>query len=207
MVHVTEHGAIRARAHASAELLTAASLGVHPSAMARLEHEGTLRRLVPGVYVGAEHPTHPLVDAAAWTLRHPDVVVGLLTAAVHHGLTDAFARGTWLFVPLGGSPPRSRVVDVHVVQTARHFVDPASDDQNGIVTIEVHGVDVRVTNPERTTLDLWRYPRRISRENALVALGRCVQREGFEMPRFARLARRLGVWDRVEPVVQGLVLR
>ena len=207
MLPATEHDTIRTSASSSACLLTAEGLGVHPSAMARLEHQGVLRRLAPGVYVGATHPTHPLVEVAAWTLRHPSVVAGLLTAAVHHDLTDAFARGTWMFVPLGTSPPRSRVAPVHVVQTALRFVDPETDAENGIETLTVHGVDVRLTGPDRTTLDLWRHPRRIPQEYALDALRRRVKNEGFEMPRLARLARRLGVWRRIEPVLQGLVLR
>ncbi|MEQ1506985.1 MAG: hypothetical protein ABMB14_32455 [Myxococcota bacterium] len=202
-----EHQTIRENAVASDRLLTAASLDVHPSAMSRLEREGVVRRVIPGVYVGTSHPEHALIEAAAWTTRHPQAVAALLTAAVFHDLTDAFARGTWLYVPFGTSPPRSRVFPVHVVQIAPRLVDPDRDHENGIVSLEVHGVAVRVTNADRTTLDLWRYPRRISREYALDALRRRVKAEGFEMPKFARLGQHLGVWDRIEPVAQGLVMR
>lgn len=199
--------AIRLYAKASAGLFTAEERGVDPNAMARLERDGVLHRVIPGVYLGAQHARHPLVEAAAWVRRHPRAVVGLLTAAVHHDLVDAFARGTWLFVPLGCSVPRSRVVQVHVVQTALKYVDPALDAENGIETLQVHGIDVRVTDPDRTALDLWRYPRRVSSEHAIEALRRRVRAPEFEMPRFARLARRLDVWDRVERIVQGLALR
>lgn len=199
--------AIRVHARASARLFTAAEKGVDPDAMARLERDGVLHRVIPGVYLGAHHARHPLVEAAAWVLRHPEVVVGLLTAAVYHDLVDAFARGTWMFVPLGRSVPRSRVVRVHVVQTAERFVDPGLDEENGITTLEVHGVRVRITDPDRTTLDLWRYPRRISVEHATEALRRRVSAEAFEMPRFARLGQRLGAWQRVEPIARGLALR
>jgi predicted transcriptional regulator of viral defense system len=207
VLYVTEHEAIRMGAAASARLLTPAQLDVSASAMARLEDEGVLRRVITGVYVGAHHPTHPLIEAAAWTLKHPKAVACLLTAAVYHDLTDAFARGTWLFVPFGASPPRSRVTPVHVLQVALRLVDPDLDDEMGIEAVSVHGVTVRLTSPDRTTLDLWRYERRISREYALDALRRRVGAPDFEMPRFARLARRLQVWNKVEPVAQGLVLR
>lgn len=207
MHDVSEHEAIRMGAASSARLLTAEALDVHPSAMARLEHEGVVRRVIPGVYVGAQHATHKLIEAAAWTLKHPQAVVALLTAAVYYDLTDAFARGTWLFVPLGASPPRSRIASVHVVQTAPRFVDPEHDAENDIATLPVHGVDVRLTGPDRTVIDLWRYPRRIPREYALDALRRRVGAGGFEMPTFARLATSLGVWGRIEPVAQGLVMR
>ena len=175
--------------------------------MSRMEQTGALERIIPGVYVGAAHKQHPLIEAAAWTVRHPRAVACLLTAAVHHELTDAFAGGTWLYVPLGSSPPRSRVVRVHVVQTAEWLVNPVHDEDNGIDVIQVHGVNLHVTGPNRTALDLWRYPRRVPIEHALEALRRLVSDNKFHLPAFARLGRRLGIWPKVEPVVQGLVLR
>lgn len=203
----TEHETIRRGATSSARLLTAAELGVHSSAMARLEREGAIERIIPGVYIGMSHSRHPLIEVAAWTLRHPQAVACLLTAAVYHNLTDAFPRGVWLFVPLGTPPPRSRVAPVHVVQVAPRFVDRETEAENGIERLEVHGVQVRITGPDRTTLDLWRYPNHVSREYALDALHRRMHEKGFQMYTFASLARRLGVWDRVEPVAEGMSLR
>jgi len=202
----SEAHAIR-RAAQRDRLLTANGLQVSAAALVRAAHERTVERVVPGVYLGAEHTRGPLTEAAAWTLRHPGAVVGLLTAAVIHELTDAFPRGSWLLVRKGASPPRSRVVRVQVVQVSPERVDPAHDGENGIVTRQVHGVRVRLTHPDRTVIDLWRYPRRIPVEHALDALRRRIRSQGFHLPAFARLARRLGVWDRLEPIVQGAMLR
>jgi len=172
-----------------------------------MEGDGVLERVIPGVYVGVGHKQHVLIEAAARTMRHPLAVTCLLTAASFYGLVDAFAGGTWLYVPKGSSPPRSVVVPVYVIQTAPRFVDPVSDAENGITGVVVHGVDVRITDADRTVLDLWRYPRRIAAEHALEALRRRVRADDFHLPAFARLGRRLRIWSRVEPVVQGLVLR
>lgn len=172
-----------------------------------MEQEGTLARVVQGVYLGAEHQRHPLAEAAAWTLRYPSAVIGLLTAATYHDLTDAFPRGTWLYVPKGTTVPRSTTSPVHVVQIAPHLVEPADDAENGIVTLNVHGVAVRITNADRTTIDLWRYPYRVSAEHALVALRRRTRAKGFSVPRFAHLAQRLDAWSTIEPVLQGMLVR
>ncbi len=203
---VNQREAIRAAA-ASDQLLTAHALGVDHAAMSWMERSGIIRRVIPGVYVGAAHPTDRLVEVAAWTVKHPHAVGCLLTAAAFHDLTDAFARGTCLFVPFGTSPPRSRVVPVHAVQVAPSLVDPAHDDENDILRLVVHRHAVRLTGPDRTTIDLWKYPARIPQEYALDALRRRLGATGFEMPRFARLAERLGVWSRIQPVAQGLSLR
>jgi predicted transcriptional regulator of viral defense system len=197
---------VRAAAEAD-RLFTAAQINADPPVLSRLEQAGVLRRVIHGVYLGAQHPQHRLVEAAAWTLRRPSAVVGLLTAAVYFDLTDAFARGTWLLVPTGASAAGSRVDPVHFVRVEPRFVDPGDDVVNGILTTDVHDVRVRITGPDRTALDLLKFVRRVPEEYALDALRRRLRADDFEMPRFARLADRLGVWTRIEPLVQGLALR
>ncbi len=174
--------------------------------MARMEAEGSIERLAPGIYLGARVPRHVLSEAAAWSLRFPSVVAGLLTAAHHHDLTDAFAGGTWLLSPKGASFPRSRAFPLELVQVARWRIDPSHDEDNGVETLTVHGVAVRVTGADRTVIDLWRYPGRIASEHALHALRRRIAGKGFDLPRFSRLARRLGAWSRIEPVLTGMLL-
>lgn len=203
----SDHQAIRSAANASDRLLRAEDLGVQPWAMTRMLEAGVVDRVVAGVYVGATRDRHPLIEAAAWTLRYPSAVAGLLTAATYHHLTNAFTRGTWMFVPRGSTVPRSRTAPIVIVQVAPRFIDPEQDDENGITRLVVHGVDLRLTNPDRTVLDLWKYPRRVASEHALTALRRHARSPDFDLPRFARLGRHLGVWRRIEPVLQGMMVR
>jgi hypothetical protein len=178
-----------------------------PWAMARMHEAGVVDRVISGVHIGASCARHPLVEAAAWTLRSPDAVVGLLTAASARPLTDAFARGTWLPVPTGGTVPRSRTAALEVVQVAPRFIDPAGGVELGISTVEVLGVGLRLTDPDRTACDLWKSPRRVAAEHALTALRRPVESADFVLPRSDRLGRHLGLWGRIEPVVQGMMAR
>lgn len=202
----SEHNRIRDAASDTRDFLRAEALGVSVEAMSRMEVEGVVTRIAPAIYLGAEVTQHPLAETAGWTLRYPDAVAGLLTAAVHFDLTNAFARGIWLFVSKGTTVPRSRTATLQVVQTSPRFIDGEQDSDNGIDRLLVHGVQLRITNRDRTVIDLSRYPRRIPREYALVALKRWVSSADFQMPRFARLAKRLGAWRSIEPIVQGLVL-
>lgn len=206
MTAQSEHDRIRDAATTSPVFLRADDLNVSIEAMSRMEAEGTLTRVAPAIYLGSDVRMHPLAEAAAWTLRYPDAVVGGLTSAVYHDLTDAFARGIWLIVPKGTTVPRSKTSALQVVQAASRFVDRADDTDNGIEVIAVHGTDLRITNPDRTVVDLWRYRRRIPREYALIALKRWYSHPAFETPRFARLAKRMGVWGMIEPTLTGLTL-
>ncbi len=128
----------------------------------------------------------------------------MMTAAAHHDLTDGFEQGTWLFVPKGASPPRSSVSTVRTLVLAPGLL-VGDDAELGIETVVVHRAPIRVTGPDRTVLDFWRYPKVIAREHALAALRRRSRSKGFRVPAFARLARRLGVWKVVEPVLQGML--
>ena len=187
------------------QLLRADALGVPGHALVRAEAAGELVRVVPGIYLGASWPRSTLTEAAAWTLRYPAAVAGLLTAAVHHGLTDAFEQATWLCVPIGTSVPRSRTTPIHPVQVTPRWLTPEADAENGIARFEAHGVVVRVTGPDRTVIDLWRYPRLVAREHALAALRRRVAAPDFSVPAFARLAKHLEAWARIEPVLEGML--
>lgn len=187
------------------QLLRAETLSVPGHALVRAEAAGELVRVVPGVYLGVSWPRSTLTEAAAWTLRYPAAVAGLLTSAVHHGLTDAFEQGTWLCVPVGTSVPRSRTTPLHPVQVTPRWLTPDADADNGIVRVEAHGVVVRLTDPDRTVIDLWRFPRLVAREHALAALRRRVAAPDFRVPDFARLARHLEAWARIEPVLEGMI--
>ena len=193
--------------HAAREdhLIRAADLELPPYTLVHAEKAGLLERVCPGVYLGSKIPRHPLAEVAGWTLRQPAAVGGLLTAAVYHHLTDAFEGRTWLFVPIGASPPRSRMATLRVIQTAPAWVDPTCDAENGIQHLRVHGVEVRITGPDRTVLDLWRFPKHIPEEYALDALRRRCRAPDFHTPTFARLAQRLGIWRRIQPVLQGMM--
>jgi hypothetical protein len=187
-------------------LLTAESLGVHPAALARAAREGTLLRLVPGVYISPDAELHALTEAAAWSVRFPAAVACCLTAAVHHDLTTAFERGTWLSVPSKTTLPRSSVFPVNAVHDPPEFLD-ANDPANGIDVLELHGVLVKFSGADRTVVDLWRHHRRISYEHAVEALRRRRQAEDFRLPVFVVLAERLGVWPRLGPILEGMMLR
>ena len=191
----------------SSTFLTAEDLEVPPSTLSALTRQGGLVRLAPGVYLGANHRQHPLAEAAAWAHRHPWLIACLYTAAAYHGLTDAFPRGTWLFYPSEKSPPRSRVTQLHTVRADRELLAVEPEGDNDITIRDVHGVRLAVTGPDRTTIDLWRYPRHVTYEHAEVALRRRVAQGGFDRHRFSLLAQRMGIWERVAPTLQGTLNR
>jgi len=154
-----------------------------------------MERVIDGVYLPADAIQDELTVAAAMKLRHPHVVVGLLTAAVFHRLTSAFAGATWLLVPRGNTPPSSKWPPVRTVR-----VQPWLLQRNlGIQTVVRHGVEVLITNPDRTVIDLFRHGRHVDLEYALEALRTLIHSEDFNRRRFAKLADQLRAWNKIKP--------
>lgn len=191
----------------SSTFLTAEGLEVPPSTLSSLTRQGVLARLAPGVYLGAHHRQHPLAEAAAWASRRPWLVACLHTAAAFHGLNDAFPRGVWFFYPAGKNPPRSRITPIHTIRSASELLTTEPDGAQDITTRDVHGIQLAVTGPDRTTIDLWRYPRHVAYEHAERALRERLTQDGFNRRRFASLAKRLGAWERLAPALQGMMNR
>lgn len=182
------------------QLLAASDFGVKVHLLKHAQRTGLVVRVVPGVYLGATHQRGLLTEAAGWTLKHPGVVVSLLTAAHFHGLVD-HSDTTWLQVPKGSSVPRSWRTPVQVKIAVPHFLT----DNMGIERVVVHGVVVRITGPDRTVIDLWRCPH-IPEVTALEALRRRVRARGFVNYTFYALAKRLRAWHHLDGLIQGLTL-
>jgi predicted transcriptional regulator of viral defense system len=150
------------------------------------------------VYLGAEIEQHPLAESASIAMKFPRAVLGLATALEFHRLTTSWADGTWILVPRDRNPPHED--GVHVVRVMPALLD----DDLGISTLEVHGVQVKITSPVRTVLDCWKYTRRVSHTLAVEALRALRASEGWNGVEVLRIAKAVGVWSRIWPFVEAL---
>ncbi len=180
--------------YADSDFVVADGLHGHRS-LARFAEAGTMDRVVHGVYLPEDVTQDALTVAAAVSLRHPYVTVGLLTAAVFHRMTSAFAGGTWLLIPRGKTPPRSKWPPIRTVRIQPWLVGP----DLGVEIVNRHGIDVQISNRDRTVIDLFRHSRHVDLEYALEALRTHVHSGEFDRRRFAKLADRLRSWNKIKP--------
>ena len=189
----------RARAAAGRGLLISSDdLDVPPAILSRLSREGELRRVRRGVYLGVDVEPHPLFEAAAIVKKTPRAVVGGLTALEYYGLTTSWPDGIWILTPRDQNTPQKK--GLQVIRVEPELLEP----ELGIDTMQVHGVEVRITSPTRTVLDCWKYTRRVSHTIALEALRELRHSEQWDGRAFFRLARKLGLWSRLKPYVEAL---
>ncbi|MBW2258636.1 MAG: type IV toxin-antitoxin system AbiEi family antitoxin domain-containing protein [Deltaproteobacteria bacterium] len=178
----------------------AGNVGVPTSILSRMVKQNELRRLGRGVYIASDVELHPLAEAAAVCLRVPRAVVCLRSALEYHDLTTAWADGIWVMVPRDRNPPKDAEARLHVIRVQPKYLQP----DLGIVTLDVHGVPMRLTNPLRTVIDCWRYPRRIPHSTAHESLRELHRSPHWNGREFYNLAKALEVWKRLRPYVEGL---
>ena len=188
----------------SGHLFLSSDVDVEGYVLQRQVEAGGLDRILRGVYLSADTERHPLVEEAAVSLRTPAAVVGLLSALVHHERTTEWARGVWILIPRTQAPPQSQELDIHAVRVSPDVIDPTHDLELGIMTMAVHGISMRMTDPVRTVVDCLKHKRRIRRGVALSSLRALRRSEHWDGGRFYQLARRFGVWSDVQLYLEGM---
>ncbi|MBY3151022.1 hypothetical protein HFO56_01070 [Rhizobium laguerreae] len=182
--------------------------GVYPETLRRLAEAGRIERPAAGHYALAGRIDILDVDWVAFALQVPDGAIGLLTAAVHHDMTQELPPFLQGFVPrtragrltLGGDSGAS--VDVVTSRNPLHLTE-------GVITVEKSGTSVRVTSKERTLVDLFLFSpfhsrstlrsTRIPEETFLESLSRCADDPEFSFDDFHVLAETFECDDQVRP--------
>jgi predicted transcriptional regulator of viral defense system len=149
-----------------------------------------------GIYV---QPDAPLTGRriAAFALRRPDAVFGLLTALSHHDLTDQIPRTIDAFIPITTPAPRFTDIPHRVVR-----------QQPELLCIDVQpwsvlGVSAQIVGPARAVVDAFRFSSHLSLQVAIEAL-RCYLEEGLPIVSLIDVARRLRTFARLQPYLRAL---
>jgi predicted transcriptional regulator of viral defense system len=172
-----------------------------------------LERLAHGVY-GLPAGGSPYVGWAGLSLRVPSAVFCLTSAAGFHEITQDMETRTVLAVPhaLGqvqGGEGKSYPVRVKIVR----WRNPEAF-QDGVETHVIDGVNVRITSPARTVVDMFRFSGlnpgcrkvRIQDEAFLDCIARALDpaKRIAEADDIVAMADRFGVKDRISPYLQSL---
>lgn len=100
----------------------------------------------------------------------PNTTICLLSAAQHHGMTTAFPHAVWITLTPGTPTPKLNTIQVEAVYMKKALLE-------GVVETEDYfGAEIRVTNLEKTVVDMFRYRTRIGLDFALEALKEYVER-------------------------------
>lgn len=140
----------------------AASKGVTRMTLSRWVAAGDLVRVTRGVYqLPGARPVDPL---AIFCVTHPRYVVCLLSALALHGLTTHVPQDAWIAIGNKSVAPRCEFPPLRLVRMSERLL---------MEMIDIHsldGVPIRITSPERTIADCFKFRNRIGTDIATEAL-------------------------------------
>jgi predicted transcriptional regulator of viral defense system len=128
--------------------------GITAATVSRMKEKGLIVQLSRGLYQLPDAPidaNHSLAEAAKLV---PKGVVCLTSASAFHELTDAIPARVWMAIGPKDRRPRSENLPLQFVRFGEKVL------ASGIEEHRIEGVRVRVYNPAKTVVDLFRYRRR-----------------------------------------------
>ena len=141
-----------------------AGTGVSYDQLRRLEAAGAVERAGRGLYRLAENEVTPHETIAAVCARVPQAIVCLLTALLYHEMGTALPRQVWIAIPHKARAPKLPQLPVRIVRFS------GAAQRYGVRPLSFAGVPARITSPERTIVDCFRYERLVGRDTAMEAL-------------------------------------
>ncbi len=121
----------------------------------RLAQKGLIASLGTGTYVHQDFVPDVHDDLAVIALRCPAATLNIHTAADLHGMNNRNLPMIYMGVPATMSPPKvggNFMTELNIIRWKR-----PQDINVGIEERIIRGVTVRLTDPERTVCDMWRY--------------------------------------------------
>lgn len=174
--------------------------GITAATVSRLEREGAVIRLGRGLYQLPDSPLdadHSLAEAAKLV---PRGVVCLVSALAFHDLTDRIPPEVWMAIGPKDWRPR---IDRPLIRFVRFNPKVLA---SGIEEHVIESVPVRVYDPAKTIVDLFRYRRRVGLDVAIEGLKEALRRRKATPSRIGQYADQAGVWKVVRPYLEALTI-
>ncbi|WP_316162841.1 type IV toxin-antitoxin system AbiEi family antitoxin domain-containing protein [Bradyrhizobium sp. SZCCHNRI20481] len=180
--------------------------GITPATIARMKKKGLVSQLGRGLYQLPDAPIdthHTLAEAAK---RAPKGVVALTSALAYHDLTDTIPSRVWLAIGPKDRQPRQ----THPPMQFVHFKPERLVE--GVETHLIEGVPVKIFNPAKTVVDLFRYRKSAGTRYrhstglnlALEGLREALRTRKAKPAEIADYARKAGVWKAMEPYLEAM---
>lgn len=175
-----------------------APLGIAWVVLRRLVDAGALLQVGRGLYMSPDAEItrhHSLVEVMT---RAPHAVVNLLSALAFHELTDELPHAVWIAVRTGARVPK---LDGPRLEVTR--VSPALFEV-GVTRHPVEGIELPVTDPDRTVIDCFVNRSKVGLDVAIAALRAYLARERMGRVRIWELAGRFRAQRVIRPYLESV---
>jgi predicted transcriptional regulator of viral defense system len=178
--------------------------GITAATVSRMQQKGLVTQLGRGLYQHPDAPldiNHTLAEAAK---RVPRGIICLASALAFHGLTDTIPSRVWIAI---GSRDWRPQIDTPPVEIVRF---PPKAFASGIERHAIEGVPVRIYDPAKTVVDLFRIRLRGKRQGgaggslAVEGLKAALRQRKATPAVLARYAIAAGIWVGMQPYLEAL---
>ena len=176
----------------------ALELGVHPRTLYDLRDEGLIERVSRGVYRLASLPSLSHPDLVTVAVRVPRAVVCLVSALACHDITTEIPHEVHVALPHGAKMPQIEHPPLRV------FTFSGAALTEGIQTVRLDGIDVRIYDPAKTVVDCFRYRNKLGVDVAIEGLKLCIERKLARPADLLRYARQCRAERVMLPYIEAL---
>ena len=180
--------------------------GVTRATVARMRDKGLVHQLARGLYQlpDATLDTHHALAEAA--KRVPKGIVCLVSALAYHELTDTIPRIVWMAIGPKDWRPVVAQPSLQIVRFSGKLLT------GGVEEHVIEGVKVRVYNPAKTIIDLFRYRQSAGKRYktspglniAIEGLRATLRRRKATPAQIAEYAHEAGIWKIVQPYLDAM---
>lgn len=194
------------RRRGMARLSEFAEEGITAATIARMRENGLVNQLARGLYQLPDAITdtnHSLAEAAKLV---PKGVVCLVSALAFYQLTDTISRSVWIAI---GPKDRRPAINHPPLQIVR-FGDKVF--QPGIDVHRIESVPVRIYDPAKTVVDLFRYRQSAGKRYqkapglniALEGMREALRQRKATPSAIAEYATQAGIWKTLQPYLEAM---
>ena len=190
MQYIGEHGIVRPR--------DIEAIGLPRQYLARLHHQGKLKRPGRGIYTLADAKVTERHSYAEVAKRVPKAAICLLSALAFHEITTQNPASVWIALPKGARKPALDSPSLRIVRLSGLSLT------KGIENHQVDGVPVRVYSPAKTVADCFKFRNKIGLDIAIESLKDCLRQKRASINEIYRYARVCRVSNVIRPYMEAL---
>lgn len=175
------------------------ALGVHRDTLRAMRDQGLVEQVSRGLYRLTSGEPLEQPDLVTVAKRVPGAVVCLISALALHELTTQIPHAVDIALKQGRRRPRIAHPPLNVVWWS------AAALEHGIEKRSFGGVEVLVTDPERSVADAFRYRNQLGLDLAIEALRAWKERRGARPEKLLAAARSVRAENVIRPYLQALL--
>jgi predicted transcriptional regulator of viral defense system len=183
-----------------------AKAGITAATVSRMKERGLILQLSRGLYQlpdAALDANHSLAEAAKLV---PRGVVCLVSALAFHELTDTTPSRVWMAIGPKDRRPRATHPPLQFVRFGEKVL------RAGVEEHRIERVTVRVYNPAKTVVDMFRYRQRAGKRYqkspglnlALEGLKEALRKRKAAPSDIAKYAKDAGIWKALQPYLEAM---